>query len=111
MPAPAFAVRGDASSRSISFSYASGDRSATNASTSSGVGGRPIRSKVDAADQRPLVGRLRGRQSLRLQLRQDEAVNRVSCFVFRVSCFGDWRTFHGPERPVVPTACRLRLIG
>ena len=47
VPAPALAVvRRLASSRSITFSQASGDVSLTNASISSGVGGRPIRSNV-----------------------------------------------------------------
>jgi hypothetical protein len=37
---------GDSSSRLTTFSYASGDSSFTNATTSSGVGGRPVRSNV-----------------------------------------------------------------
>ena len=44
VPAPALAVGGEASSRSTTFAKASGESSFRNASTSSGVGGRPVRS-------------------------------------------------------------------
>ena len=43
--------------------------SSTNASTSAGVGGRPVRSRLSAAGQRAAVGLGRGRQARRFQLR------------------------------------------
>ena len=49
----------------------------TKASTSSGVGGRPIRSNVSRRMQRAAVGLGGRRQPLRLQLRQDEAIDGV----------------------------------
>src|SRR3954447_17028590 len=46
--------RGLASRRSTTFSYALEDESFTNASTSAGVGGRPVRSKVTRRIKAPL---------------------------------------------------------
>ena len=52
------------------------DRS-RNAAMSSGVGGRPIRLKYSAADQRPPVGLRRGSQLGLLQPSEDEGIDRI----------------------------------
>jgi hypothetical protein len=46
VPPPAFAIARTANKRSTTFAQASGLESVTNASTSSGVGGKPRRSRV-----------------------------------------------------------------
>ncbi len=45
-------------------------------SISSGVGGRPIRSNVTRREQRPLVGRRRGRKTRGFEPREDKAIDR-----------------------------------
>ena len=58
VPAPALAVvRARRAAGRPAWSKASGDVSSTNASTSSGVGGRPVRSKVARRISVALVGR------------------------------------------------------
>ena len=55
-----------------------GDVSARKASTSAGVGGRPVRSSVTRRNQRRLAGLGGRRQALRLQPGEDETIDRVA---------------------------------
>ena len=72
-----------------------------------------------AAEQRALVRLLIGLQSLLLQLREDERVNRVSDFGFRISDFRNDRPLRLVERPMPfprrtrqnPFPQRLDLLG
>ena len=83
------------------LAYAPGESSPAKAATSSGVGGRPVTSKVHAADQGRLRGMRRRFEPFLFEAGLNEAIDLIVGRPARISRLRNRRLLHWLERPTI----------
>ena len=94
-------------SLSTKFSYALGEVSLMNASTSAGSGGSPVRSRLRRRASVRLSASGAGDQSVLFQFGEDKAINGIA-YPFRIFDLRQGRACRREIRPVLLIFCALR---